>query len=265
METNGETIMSTCYICGEELLKNIKAYRPVQVVGCSQCLNVSLVNWTGEDATMSPVPGFESLGNKAPRGSIIAGILEHIPQAITDLPVLAEIPQRVVSTIHDPISDISDVVAIIEEDVVFSTKILSLANSAYFATPSEISDLNTACSRLGMKALANIANALASAGQYKSSDPLARKLLQGLWQHAIVTAHCTDALATRLTIQNSNTFIAGLLHDIGKVVLVDTIFTRYVGPTGRLKESPEVLARAIEPFAPLVGLHVAQHWKLALS
>ena len=114
-----------------------------------------------------------------------------------------------------------------------------------------------------MKALANIANVLAGADQYKCTDVVARKLLQGLWQHAIVTAHCTDALATTLKIQNHNTFIAGLLHDIGKVVLVDTIFTRYTGATGRLKESPEILARAIAPYAPLVGLHVIQHWKLA--
>ena len=119
--------MSTCYICGEELLKDIKPYHPVQVVGCSQCLNISQVSWTGAEASLAPVPGFESLGNMAPRGSIIAGILEHIPQAITDLPVLAEIPQRVVGTIHDPISAIFDVVSIIEEDVVFSTKILSLS------------------------------------------------------------------------------------------------------------------------------------------
>lgn len=256
-------IVSSCYICGEDLLRGLKPFRPIQVVGCRQCLNLSQVTWEGEEATVQALPEFESLGNMAPRGSVISGIFEIVPQAITDLPVLAEIPQRVVSTIHDPISSIGDVTKIIEEDVVLSTKILSLANSAYFATPSEINDLQTACSRLGMKALANIANTMASAEQYKTSDVVARKLLQSLWQHAIVTAHCADAIANKVGVQSPNIFLAGLLHDIGKVVLVDVIMSKYTGPVGRLKEAPEVLAKAIAPFSPIVGMHVVQQWRLS--
>ncbi len=168
-----------------------------------------------------------------------------------------------VATIHDPISAITDVVGIIEEDAVLSTKILSMANSAYFATPTEINNLTTACSRLGMRALANIANTMASANQYRTTNPIARKLMQSLWQHAIVTAHCAEAIARKLKIETTTTFIAGLLHDIGKVVMVDVITHKYTGPTGRLKESPDILAKAIEPFSSIVGLHVIQHWKLS--
>jgi HD-like signal output (HDOD) protein len=58
-------------------------------------------------------------------------------------------------------------------------------------------------------------------------------------------------------------FITGLLHDIGKVVLVDAITTKYTGNVGRLNSSPTLLAKAINHFAPLIGLHVIQHWNLA--
>ena len=259
----GAEFVTTCYVCGEDLLEGVKPFKPVQVVGCNGCLNISQICWEGEHPRAQTIPGVETLGNLAPRGSVMAGVLEMVPKAITSLPVLAEIPQRVVSTIHDPISSIADVVDIIEEDAVLSTKILSLANSAYFVTPNEINDLNTACSRLGMRALANMANTMASANQYRATNLTARKLLQRLWQHAIVTAHCADALAQKLDLHTSTTFFAGLLHDIGKVVMVDVITAQYEGATGRLKDSPDVLARAIEPFASLVGLHVAQHWKLS--
>lgn len=58
-------------------------------------------------------------------------------------------------------------------------------------------------------------------------------------------------------------FVAGLLHDIGKVVIVDVITTKYADAAGRLVESPEVLVKAMEPFAAVIGLHVIQHWRLS--
>ena len=99
-------------------------------------------------------------------------VLKLVPKTIENLPVLPEIPRRVITTVHDPISDIKDISTIIEGDPAFSTKILSLANSAYFATVSEINDLDTACSRLGMKAIAKIATALAYENQYRSTNPV---------------------------------------------------------------------------------------------
>ena len=52
------------------------------------------------------------------------------------------------------------------------------------------------------------------------------------------------------------------MHDIGKVVLVDVITTQYPGDVGRLKTSADLISKAIEPIAPLVGVHVLQHWRL---
>ena len=87
--------------------------------------------------------------------------------------------------------------------------------------------------------------------------------MKKLWQHAVATAHCSEAIAMKLKRETTTAFIAGLLHDIGKVVLVDAITTKYSGNVGRLIQAPELLAKAINPFAPIVGLHVIQHWKLA--
>lgn len=87
-------------------------------------------------------------------------------------------------------------------------------------------------------------------------------LMERLWKHAVATAHCTETIATTVNLGSNLPYMAGLMHDIGKAVMVDAITTQYTGNVGRLKEAPDVLARAIDPFAPLVGLHVAQHWKL---
>ena len=74
--------MSTCYICGEDLLQSLKPFKPVQVVGCNQCLNISQITWEGDQPTATPIEAFGTLGNLAPRGSVMEGVLKLIPEAI---------------------------------------------------------------------------------------------------------------------------------------------------------------------------------------
>ena len=258
--------MYKCYECKGTLPGMIRAFKPLQLVGCESCMNISQVRWYDDNRRVAePLPKSAPLREIVPKGSTLDNILSVVPNAITKLPLLAEVPQRVVQTIHTPDTSLEDVANVIREDATLSTKILSLSNSALFATVSEIVDLPTACSRLGMRTLSNIANAMATANQYRSSNEVAMQMMQDLWKHAVATAHCAEAIATQLNdkeLSPTLAYVAGLLHDIGKVVLVDVITTQYPGDAGRLKSSPELIAKAIEPIAPLVGVHVLQHWRL---
>lgn len=257
--------MYNCYVCQETLPGMVRAFKPLQLVACDHCLNISLVRWHEDRRVAESLPKSAPLKDIVPQGSILGNILSVVPQAITHLPLLAEIPQRVVKTIHTPDSSLEDVAAIIREDATLSTKILSLSNSALFATVSEIVDLPTACSRLGMRTLSNIANAMATANQYRTTNPVALELMQSLWRHAVATAYCAEAIAEHVKLKDLDptmAYVSGLLHDIGKAVLVDVITTQYPGDAGRLKSSPELIAKAINPIAPLVGVHVIQHWRL---
>ena len=164
--------MYKCYVCSHELPGSIRPFPPIQLIGCDQCMNVSQITWLDNIPTLVSMPDYKKLEKFVPDGSVLAKILATVPKALTQLPILAEIPQRVVATIPDPISSVQDIVAIIEEDAVLSIKILSLANSAYFATVGEINDLVTACSRLGMREMANIATTMSSMNQYKTSNAM---------------------------------------------------------------------------------------------
>ena len=87
--------------------------------------------------------------------------------------------------------------------------------------------------------------------------------MQHLWEHALTTAYLTEALTNKAGIESDIAFLAGLLHDIGKVVLVDTITTKFTGSAGRLKDDLNVLTKAVSPLNATIGLHVAQHWRLS--
>lgn len=255
--------MSKCYACSQELPGLIRPFHPIQLIGCDHCMNVSQIAWLDNIPSVKSIPDYPRLDKFVPKGSVLANMLDIVPKALTQLPVLAEIPQRVVKTIHSPDASLNDVAQIIKEDAVLTTKVLSLSNSAFFATVSEIVDLPTACSRLGMRTLGNIANAMAFANQYKSTDKSAIQLMQKLWMHSLASAHCAELLAVKFGLDRDVAYVTGLLHDIGKVVMIDVITTKFSGTPPRLKESPDLIARAIEPIAHLVGLHVVQYWKLA--
>ena len=87
--------------------------------------------------------------------------------------------------------------------------------------------------------------------------------MRALWCHSVASAYATDTLASVANIKSDIAFLSGLLHDIGKSVLVGIIFEKYTGSVGRLVANTDILNDAIEPLAPLVGLQVGQQWKLS--
>ena len=234
-----------------------------ELFGCHKCLDVALVR-RGESETQAEwAPGTIRISEMAHEGSVMAGVLGLLREEIEQLPTLPEAPQRVLSTIHDPLSSMSDVAQIIQEDPVMSVKLLGISNSAYYARVSEVTDLVTACAFLGVRAVANIAHTMACAGIYRGRNSDFRALMGQLWQHAVASAYAAEEIGRLAkSVPMQQLFLAGLTHDVGKLALLDCVTNRYKGSTGRLKESPDLLVKVISRFSPVAGFHVVQRWKL---
>lgn len=256
--------MSACPHCyDEDLLVGIKPAKPVQLAACRKCLDVCLVDWNTGAPVTSEIEGLVPLRELAPPGSVMAGVFSLLNDVIEELPVLPEIPQRIVSMINDPITSMSDLATIINEDAAISMKILRMSNSAFYASTHEITDLRTACARMGMKSIAHVVHAVANGNLYRARDRAFRDIMEQLWRHAVATAHCADELAGLVRgIDRNLPFAAGLVHDVGKLVLLDLLTTKYKGNIGRLRESPQLLIKVIDRFYTLVGLHVVQFWQM---
>jgi HD-like signal output (HDOD) protein len=140
---------------------------------------------------------------------------------------------------------------------------MRLANSAVYGGLHEVTELSAACSRLGMRTIANTVQAVANKNLYITGDKTLRAHMERLWRHAVATAYCAESLAGILAEPNTESlFLAGLLHDVGKVALLDMVSGGYSGPLGELRNAPELLREVLDGFHMLVGLHVAQHWEL---
>ncbi|MCC6144310.1 MAG: HDOD domain-containing protein [Candidatus Hydrogenedentes bacterium] len=199
----------------------------------------------------------------APEGSIGKAILSAMPEAMERLPVLPEISRRVLAMVSDPDVTMADLARVIREDQVIALSIMKLANSAVYGGLHQIKDLTSACARLGMKTIANTTQAVASNNLYITGDKKLRGSMQKLWRHAIATAHCASEIAAATAEPRGEAlFLAGLIHDIGKVVLLEIITSGYSGHIKQLRESPELFREVMQAFHPLVGLHVVHRWNL---
>jgi HD-like signal output (HDOD) protein len=230
---------------------------------CQGCLNPVVIEWVDNNSVTRPIPHTKDIRHVASEGSVAAEIFSLLPKAIENLAVLPEISQRILAMTGDQDISMSDLAAVVSEDQATTIGVLKLANSAAHRGFNEVKDLDSACTRLGMKRISNTVQAIANGNLYETKDARLQELMQKLWQHAIATAHFAGGLATMLVEPNGQMlFVAGLIHDIGKVVLLDIIATGKSSALKELRKSEEIFDEIMRNFHPLVGLHVVQAWGL---
>ncbi len=157
----------------------------------------------------------------------------------------------------------TDMAGVIREDQTIAMSIMKLANSPVYGGLEEIKELNAACARLGMRNIANTVQMVANNNLYVTGDPRLKNFMRKLWRHSVASAHCASEIAQLVAEPRSEMlFLAGLIQNVGKVVLLDIITGQYSGAIGKLRVTPEVLREVIENFHPLLGMHVVQQWNM---
>lgn len=255
--------MAECPFCAEALPETVKTADEAVLQGCSKCLNPMVVVWEHGRLAARPLERAQDIRLVAPEGSIGGEILAALPRTIEKLPVLPEISQRVLAMTGNPDASMQDLANVIREDQVIALAVMKLANSPVYGGLQKIADLSAACARLGMKTIANTVQAVANGNLYITGDRRLRGFMQQVRRHAVAAAHCAAELAALLAEPRSETlFLAGLIHDVGIVALLDIVSSTYSGAVGELRHSPELLQETISSFSPLIGLHVVQHWNM---
>lgn len=142
--------------------------------------------------------------------------LEDIISKSLELPVLPATTQKVLAMMADPDVSIEKIKRLIGADPGLTTKILKIANSAFYGSYRNIENLTQAILRLGLNAVRNIVVATSMKNVYKRFG-LAEKLI---WEQMIGAALAANVIAKQARRTDpEDAFIGGLLHDVGKVVL----------------------------------------------
>ena len=127
----------------------------------------------------------------------------------------------------DPESSANDLMQVILPDPPMCTAILKIANSAFFGLPREIHTIERAVMVLGFDEIRNIILGKAVFNSFKELNGLNKKKIENLWQHSFDCGLAAKILAERVDLSPSEMFLAGLIHDIGKLAMLITFPTLY--------------------------------------
>jgi len=155
--------------------------------------------------------------------------LRRLISQMDSLPTLPVVYQRLVEELESPRVSLKRIADIISEDQGMTVKILQFINSAFFGLPNEVLNLRTAVAMLGLDIISSLA-LTAHVFQQTKLDETTGFSLETLWQHSVQTSVIANMIAGYARSDKNFqdvAFTSGLLHDVGKLVLIDNMFDRY--------------------------------------
>jgi HD-like signal output (HDOD) protein len=165
--------------------------------------------------------------------------------------LLPSVARDVYMLAADPETPMSAVAQVIAKDPAMSARVVSMANSAYYRRAIEIDSVTAAVLRLGLEGVRNMV-ILPRIRAKLERDPLSEKL----WRHACGVAVTSQFIARRAKIGAETAYLAGLLHDMGRMVLWREARNLSAQP------SEPVLEEAMNQLHESVGEILLARWSL---
>lgn len=188
-----------------------------------------------------------------------------IAQRIHELPPLPRALTEALRVVRSDVLSAQACASAIEQDATLAARVLRLANSPFYGACGRVSSVRDAVRLLGLRTVANVVVAVSMRGmlaRWRDDDGL----FQAYWTHAVATATAARELALDADADPDEAFLAGLLHDLGRLVLAV-----FVPGPARLARAHALAEDADPRDAELrfvgrahddVGAAVARHWLL---
>ena len=184
---------------------------------------------------------------------------------LKDLPSLPHILVKLMEACHDESGSIGDIADILTNDPSLCTKVLRLVNSAYYGLGSRVESIDQAVAFLGTNAVKNIAICSSVYQAFSSRKGSNAFNLKIFWWHSLKCALLARIFAKEISFGSPDeAFVAGLLHDIGKLVLWVNFSDKYTELIKKYENLPEMLAageRQLGATHSQIGAWLMDRWK----
>jgi putative nucleotidyltransferase with HDIG domain len=143
--------------------------------------------------------------------------------AIKDLVTLPDVALRIAQRVNDPDSSASDIGREISSDPALTARLLRIANSPAFGQHGKIATISRAITVLGMRQVRDLTVGLMVV---RSFDGISNELItmESFWRHSVLCAAAAGHIAERRArASDDSPFVAGLLHDVGQLVLFSRV------------------------------------------
>lgn len=146
---------------------------------------------------------------------------KKILRDIQDLPAIPKIVNQLRDMVTSPETSAREIASLIEHDEALTARVIRICNSAYFGLVRSIVSVPQAVAYLGMKTLYNLVLAGSISELFQRALAGYRHKRGELWEHALYTAFCGELITKKKGLKQlgHTAFTAGLLHDVGKLIL----------------------------------------------
>jgi len=195
---------------------------------CKSLIKLYVLAKSGKNST--PQTAYDPFGDRIEPNHKHAGssvLKTKILRSLVNLPPMPHIILKAQEIMEDSNSSLKDLAGVMETDQAIVARVLTLANSAYYGVSGMVSSIQHASVLLGQKTLGELIT-------ISASSRLLSKRLKGykvepeaLWKHSLAVAFGSKIIVQQLAPDLADdAFIAGLLHDAGKIILDPYVFER---------------------------------------
>jgi len=186
----------------------------------------------------------------------------HICLQPIELPVFNPVALELLQLLADHEVDINEVIETINKDPGLSIQILRMANSSAYAGRYKSETIKDSVNRLGARQITSLAMAASQAALHTSEIPFVGNVMQGLWLHSHSCALGCRSLAIRSGHREmaDQAYLAGLLHDIGKLYLLKALEQISLNRETGFELDQETLLDVFSYMHVEQGFRIMDHW-----
>lgn len=153
--------------------------------------------------------------------------IEKVLSELGELPAMPEVVADALRMLDDPTVDSTSISSVVERDPALTARILRISNSPYYGMKRQVGSIKLALVVLGMREVRNILMGMAAFDTVRGDGALS-PIGYSIWQHSVIVAGLCKKLGAELRVGlQGEDFVAGLLHDIGKLMLLNRMGKGY--------------------------------------
>ena len=186
---------------------------------------------------------------------------------VRDLPTLPGAVLRITEVVNNPKSSAKDLAKIITDDQVLTARLLKLVNSAFYGFPQRISTVTGAIVLLGFDAIRNLLLTTSIFDLFSDTNKKSKAIQEKLWDHSLGCAVGAKVIGDYVRYDKiEELFVAGLLHDIGKIVEMLFLQEEFIKIISLVEERNILIIAAEKEILGYThadaGKLLAEKWKL---
>ncbi|MBI5058320.1 HDOD domain-containing protein [candidate division KSB1 bacterium] len=186
---------------------------------------------------------------------------------IRTLPTLPHVAVELLRQSERAETSLSEIALLVEKDPSIATRLLKLVNSSYFGLRREVASVHQALMLVGLNNLRSLVLSTSVMDLFDQKGQVGQLDRGDLWKHCIATAITARAIAKDTRMMDPEVaFTAGLIHDIGKVIVDRYLHPEFVEIVALMEQQSCTMRQAegeiLGVTHPEIGLHLTTHWNL---